>query len=148
MPNQNLEIFIEILVIDVMMSSIRSSSFFNVNVPGWNNKIASTFNNFICLLTWPISKREDNDQQNVDIAGRFWLTPYPLQEKNAFVSSIRPRSLSNFSTTERKPLPMFDVASCAYDTLMGPELPWVEFVEICWYVSAYKKATVSSKVWK
>jgi hypothetical protein len=65
----------------------------------------------------------------VDIMGWFYLTPYPLQEVNAFVSSNRPRSLSNFSATERKSLPMFDVASSANDTLMGPELPWVEFVE-------------------
>ena len=57
------------------------------------------------------------------------LTPYPLQEKNAFVSSNEPRSLSNFAAAVRKPLPMFDVSSGAYDTLMGPEVPWVEFVE-------------------
>ena len=37
MPNQNLQIFIVILVIDVMMSGIRSSSCFEVNVPGENN---------------------------------------------------------------------------------------------------------------
>ena len=38
MPNQNLQIFIVILVINVMMSGIRSSSCFNVNVPVENNK--------------------------------------------------------------------------------------------------------------
>jgi hypothetical protein len=36
MPNQNLQIFIMILVINVMMSGIRSSSCFDVNVPGVN----------------------------------------------------------------------------------------------------------------
>ena len=38
MPNQNLQIFIVILGINVMMSSIRSSSCFDVNVPGVNNE--------------------------------------------------------------------------------------------------------------
>ena len=85
---------------------------------------------FICLLTWAISKREDNNQQIVYIARWFCLTPYPLQEKNALVSSNEPRSLSNFAAVERKPLPMFEVSSAAYDTLMGPKVPWVEFVEI------------------
>ena len=33
------------------------------------------------------------------------------------------------------------------DTLIGPDLPWVEFVVADWYVSAYKIAIVSiSKV--
>ena len=34
---------------------------------------------------------------------------------------------------------------CEKDTLIGPDLPWVEFVETDWYVSAYniKKVTVS-----
>ena len=32
----------------------------------------------------------------------------------------------------------------ANDTLIGPDFPWVEFVEIGLYVSAYKKVTVSS----
>jgi hypothetical protein len=32
----------------------------------------------------------------------------------------------------------------ANDTLIGPDLPWVEFVETELYVSAYKKVTVSS----
>ena len=67
----------------------------------------------------------------IDIAKWFPLTPYPLQEKNEFVSSNGPRSLSYFSAVERKPLPILDVASCAYDTLIGPELPWVELVETC-----------------
>ena len=34
MPNQNLQILIVILVINVMMGGIRSSSCFDVNVPG------------------------------------------------------------------------------------------------------------------
>ena len=36
---------------------------------------------------------------------------------------------------------MFDVSSGAYDTLMGPEVPWVEFVEASWNVSAYRKTS-------
>ena len=36
MPNQNFQIFILILVINVMMSGIRSSSRFDVNVPSVN----------------------------------------------------------------------------------------------------------------
>ena len=56
------------------------------------------------------------------------LTPYPSQEKNAFVSSKRPRCLSNFSATDRKLLEMFK-GSRAYDTLIGPDFPWVSFVE-------------------
>ena len=27
----------------------------------------------------------------------------------------------------------------ANETLIGPDLPWVEFVEADWYVSAYEK---------
>ena len=38
MPNQNLQIFIVILVINVMMSGIRSSSCYDVNVPGVSNE--------------------------------------------------------------------------------------------------------------
>ena len=38
MPNQNLQILIVILVINVMMSGIRSSSCFDVDVPGENNE--------------------------------------------------------------------------------------------------------------
>ena len=38
MPSHNLQILIVILVIDVMMSCIRSSSCFDVNVPGVNNE--------------------------------------------------------------------------------------------------------------
>jgi hypothetical protein len=34
--------------------------------------------------------------------------------------------------------------SSASDTLIGPDLPWVEFVETDWYVSAYKEVTVGS----
>ena len=30
------------------------------------------------------------------------------------------------------------------DTLIGPDMPWVEFVETELYVSAYKKTTVIS----
>ena len=58
MPNQHLQIFIVILVINVMMSGIRSSSCFKVNIPSENNK-KFNITSFICLLTWPISKRED-----------------------------------------------------------------------------------------
>ena len=38
MPNQNPQIFIVILVINVMMSGIRSPSCHDVNVPGVNSK--------------------------------------------------------------------------------------------------------------
>jgi hypothetical protein len=38
MPDQNYQIFIVILVINVMMSGIGSSSCFIVNVPGVNNE--------------------------------------------------------------------------------------------------------------
>jgi hypothetical protein len=48
------------LVINVMMSSIRSSSCFIVNVPGVIMKMKQALDNFISLLTWPISKRADN----------------------------------------------------------------------------------------
>ena len=38
MPNQNLQIFIVILIINVMMGGIGSSSSFDVNVPCVNNE--------------------------------------------------------------------------------------------------------------
>ena len=59
MPNQNLQIFIVILVINVMMSSIKSSSCFDVNVPGVNNENEASTLNFIRILTWPISGQVD-----------------------------------------------------------------------------------------
>ena len=51
MPNQDLQIFIVILVIDVVVSSIRSSSCFNIDVPGNNNNKTSTMIVLFCLLT-------------------------------------------------------------------------------------------------
>ena len=72
----------------------------------------------------------------------FIITPYPSQEKNAFVSSNEPRSLSNFPATVRKFLQMPKGCS-ASDTLIGPDLPWVEFVETELYVSAYIKKSHS-----
>ena len=61
MPNQNLQIFVMILVINVVMSSIRSPSCFRVNVPDVKfntNEIALV--NFVGqLLTLPIAERED-----------------------------------------------------------------------------------------
>ena len=137
MSNQNLQIFIVVLVINVMMSSIRSPSCFDVNVPAVNNE--NDVSKSIRLLTWPISGQVDKIRQwIIDMAEWLFLTPYPSQEKNAFVSSNRPRSLSNFSATDKKSLEMLKGCS-ENDTLIGPDMPWVEFVETELYVSAYKK---------
>ena len=76
MPNQTLQFFIVFLVINVMMSSIRSLSCFNVDVPGGNNNKKQVLGEFICLLTWPISKREDNVQQ-IDRYSKM-IPPYPI----------------------------------------------------------------------
>ena len=57
MSNQNLQIFIVILVINVMMSGIRPSPCFDVDVPGVNNENEASTLNFIRILTWPISGR-------------------------------------------------------------------------------------------
>ena len=76
MPYQNLQIFIVLLIINVMMSSIRSLSCFNVDVPGGNNNKKQVLSGFICLLTWPISKREDNVQQ-IDRYSKM-IPPYPI----------------------------------------------------------------------
>ena len=36
---------------------------------------------------------------------------------------------------------------CEKDTLIGPDLPWVEFVETAWYVSAYNLKEVQLASW-
>ena len=61
MSNQNLQIFIVFLVINVMMSSIRSPSCLDVNVPAVNNE--NDVSKSIRLLTWPISGRVDKIRQ-------------------------------------------------------------------------------------
>ena len=142
MPNQNLQIFIAILVINVMMGGIRSSASFDVNVPGvYNESETSTYINLFAYLPGPsLERRTKLISKIVDVAGRLFLTPYPLlQEKNAFGSSNPSRSLSNFLATDRKFWQMFKGCS-ANDTLIGPDLPWVEFVETELYVSAYNKS--------
>ena len=65
--------------------------------------------------------------QNVE--GWLYITPYPLQEKNAFVSSKDPRFLSKLSAADRKLVETFK-GFCENDTLIGPDFPWVEFVDI------------------
>ena len=65
MPSQNLQIFIVVLVVNVMMTCIRSSSCFFVNVPGENK----TFLNLFIYSPGPSLNEQTMISKIVDIAG-------------------------------------------------------------------------------
>ena len=80
MPNQNLQILVMILVINVVMSSIGSSSCFRVNVPCVNlNANETTLVNSVGqLLTLPISERADKRSANCRYGWTALTDPVPV----------------------------------------------------------------------
>ena len=78
MSDQNLQIRVMILVINVVMSSIRSSSAFQINVPGVNlNEREVALMKFVeQLLTWPISERSKT--RLVSCICNWTAFPYPV----------------------------------------------------------------------